>query len=50
MAVPSLKCLRPGQGFEKPGVVEGVPAEAGGWNEVSFKGPSKPNHSDPVIL
>lgn len=32
-------------GFGQPIVVDGVPATWGAWNEVVFKGPSKPNHS-----
>lgn len=35
-------------GSEQPGVVESIPAQAGGWNAMIFKVPSKPNYS--VIL
>lgn len=31
-----------GQGWEQPGVVEGV-TEGQGWNKISFKLPPKPN-------
>jgi len=35
-----------GWGFEQPGLVEDVPAHGrGGWNQMIFKVPSKPNHS-----
>ena len=38
-----------GQGFEQPGLVEGVPARGrGDWNWMIFKVSSNPNHS--VIL
>ena len=34
-----------GRGFEQLGLVEGVPAHGGGWNEMSFKAPPNPNRS-----
>lgn len=36
------------QNLEPPGVVEAVPAQAGGWNKIVFNVPSNQNHS--VIL
>jgi len=34
------------EAFEQPGLVEGVPAHGrGGWNQMIYKVPSKPNHS-----
>jgi len=34
-----------GWGFEQPGLMEGVLPIAGGWNEMTFKVHSNPNHS-----
>lgn len=31
--------------LEQPGIVENIPAHAGGWNKMGFKVPSNANHS-----